>query len=68
LGGLYSKELLVTVILGNDKYVNVEASHAIAGVVCFNCKKPISDLRSFKRHNWAYARTELLEVLEGIRD
>jgi hypothetical protein len=48
--------------------VNVEAPHAIAGVVCFNCKKPISDLRSFKCHNWAYARTELLQVLEGIRD
>jgi hypothetical protein len=63
----HNKELLVKVILGDKKYVNVETPRAIADLVCFNCKTPITDLRSFKCHNWAYARPALLEVIEGLR-
>ena len=64
LAKTHQRELLVRVILGDKKYVNVEAPNAIADLNCYKCKAPISDLRSFKCHNWAYARTELLEQIE----
>lgn len=62
----HQKSLLVEVILGERKYVNVEVPRAIADLSCFNCKAPILDIRSFKCHNWAYAREALLEVIEEI--
>jgi hypothetical protein len=63
LGKTHQKALLVEVILGDRKYVNVEAPHAIADLICFQCKAPIIDLRSFKCHNWAYAREAILELI-----
>src|SRR5688572_17376200 len=66
LSKTHNKELLVKVILGDKKYVNVEAPRAIADLECFQCKTAIPDLRSFKCHNWAYARPELLKVLERV--
>jgi hypothetical protein len=60
----HQKALLVEVILGERKYVNVEVPHAIADLACHNCKTPIIDLRSFKCHNWAYARQAILELIE----
>lgn len=63
----HNKELLVKVILGDKKYVNVETPRAIADLLCFKCKSPITDLRSFKCHNWAYARGALLKVIEGLK-
>ncbi len=66
LSKAHNKALLVKVILGDKKYVNVEAPRAIADLVCYQCKAPIRDLRSFKCHNWAYARGELLEILEKM--
>lgn len=60
----HSQELLINVILGDNKFVNIEAPRAIKDVVCFKCETPITDLRSFKCHNWAYAHPALLEVLE----
>jgi hypothetical protein len=64
----HQKALLVEVILGERKYVNVEVPRAIADLSCYNCKAPIVDLRSFKCHNWAYARQDLLQLIaeEGI--
>jgi len=62
----HQKSLLVEVILGERKYVNVEVPRAIADLSCYKCQAPIVDLRSFKCHNWAYARPALLEVIEGI--
>ncbi len=62
----HQKALLVEVILGERKYVNVEVPRAIADLSCYKCKSPIADLRSFKCHNWAYARGALLEVIEKI--
>ncbi len=67
LAQIHSKELLVKVILGEKKYVNVETPRAIANLVCYQCKTPIRNLRSFKCHNWAYARPALLKVLEQVR-
>jgi hypothetical protein len=61
---VHGKDLLVKVILGDRKYVNVEAPRAIADLVCAKCKTPIKDLRSFKCHNWAYAFGDLARVLE----
>jgi hypothetical protein len=61
---VHQKQLLVEVILGERKYVNVEVPHAIADLVCYKCRTPIVDLRSFKCHNWAYARGSILEIIE----
>lgn len=66
LAQVHRKEMLVKVILGEKKYVNVEAPRAIADLVCYQCKTPIRNLRSFKCHNWAYAKGALLKVLEQI--
>lgn len=66
LSQVHRKELLVKVILGEKKYVNVEAPRAIADLVCYQCKNPILDLSSFKCHNWAYAREALLDVVEKV--
>lgn len=59
----HQRSLLVEVILGDRKYVNVEVPRAIADLSCYNCKAPILDLRSFKCHNWAYAREGILQLL-----
>jgi hypothetical protein len=67
LGGVHEKELIVKVILGKDRFVNVEAPHAIQGLVCYKCEAPITDLRSFKCHNWAYADTEILQIIGELR-
>jgi hypothetical protein len=64
LAKVHQKTLMVEVILGDRKYVNVEAPHAIADLVCYNCKTQILDLRSFKCHNWAYAREAILGIIE----
>jgi hypothetical protein len=61
---VHQKQLLVEVILGERKYVNVEVPHAIADLVCYKCRTPIVDLRSFKCHNWVYARGSILEIIE----
>lgn len=66
LNQVHKKEMIATVILGDKKYVNIEAPRAIADLNCYNCKTPITDLRSFKCHNWAYAKAELLKVLEDM--
>ncbi len=63
---VHAKALLVKVILGDKKYINVEAPRAIENLFCYQCKAPIGDLRSFKCHNWAYARQDLLEVVERV--
>jgi hypothetical protein len=62
----HQKKLLVEVILGERKYVNVEVPNAIADLSCYNCKNPILDLRSFKCHNWAYAREALLDLIKEV--
>jgi hypothetical protein len=67
LARVHAKELLVRVILGDKKFVNTEAPRAIADLFCFKCKTPIRDLRSFKCHNWAYAKPQLLDVLEQMK-
>ena len=58
--------MLTKVILGDQKYVNVEAPRAIADLTCFNCGAAVTDLRSFKCHNWAYAHGALLELISEL--
>ena len=41
-------------------------NRGIAGLKCFQCKTPIDNLRSFKCHNWAYAKPALLKVIEQM--
>jgi hypothetical protein len=67
LSQVHRREMIAKVILGDKKYVNTEAPRAIADLHCYDCKTAITDLRSFKCHNWAYAGTELLEVLENMK-
>ena len=59
--------MIAEVILGDRKFVNVEAPKAIADLHCYKCKTPITDLRSFKCHNWAYAFNEMQQVIENLR-
>lgn len=66
LDGQHSREMIARVILGDQKYVNTEAPRAIEGVRCFGCGTPFDGLRSFKCHNWAYARPALLELVERL--
>jgi hypothetical protein len=63
---VHQPQMIAQVILGEQKFVNTEAPHAIAGVKCFQCQASIEALRSFKCHNWAYAREALLRVLQDI--
>jgi hypothetical protein len=60
----HRKELLVRVILGDQKYVNVETPRAIAGLRCMGCGAEMKTLRSFKCHNWAYAINDLARLVE----
>jgi hypothetical protein len=55
--------MIAKVILGEQKYVNVEAPRAIADLHCHGCGASITDLRSFKCHNWAYAVGRLREIV-----
>jgi len=64
---VHGKELIAEVILGDRKFVNVEVPHAIADLFCHQCGQRIPDLRSFKCHNWAYARPALLKVIQEMR-
>ena len=64
LSKTHGRDLLVKVILGDKKYVNVETPRAIADLVCYRCKTPITDLRSFKCHNWAYAFGDIAQVIK----
>jgi hypothetical protein len=66
LGEVHSRELIARVILGEQKFVNTEAPRAIAGLRCFKCQTPIDNLRSFKCHNWAYAKPAMLKVLQAM--
>lgn len=63
---VHDREMIARVILGEQKFVNIEAPHTIAGVQCCRCKTPIEDLRSFKCHNWAYAKGSMLRVLQQM--
>jgi hypothetical protein len=63
---VHRKELLVRVILGKQKYVNVEAPDAIPGLSCSDCGTSIDAIRSFKCHNWAYAIGDLAKVVERM--
>lgn len=64
----HDRRMIAAVILGEQKYVNTEVPAAIAGVRCFSCGADITDLRSFKCHNWAYAIGDLAVVIERMAD
>lgn len=68
MGTIHTPRMIAAVILGQQKYVNVEAPRAIERVACFECGASIVGLRSFKCHNWAYAVGDLREVLSRLRE
>jgi hypothetical protein len=61
----HGRHVIAAVILGDQRYVNVEVPDAIRGVRCIDCGTEIADLRSFKCHNWAYAVGDIERVLTG---
>ena len=63
---IHSMQMIAEVILGDKKFVNTEVPHAIEGVQCFNCKTLFKNLRSFKCHNWAYAKGDIAKIVEKI--
>ena len=67
LGNVHSAKMIAEVILGEQKYVNTEAPRAIAGLKCHQCGTAIDNLRSFKCHNWAYAKPAILEMIEKMK-
>lgn len=67
LDKVHGHEMIASVILGESKFVNTEAPRAIADLSCHACKTPIRNLRSFKCHNWAYAKPALLRVLQHMK-
>lgn len=66
LDQVHAREMIARVILGDQKFVNTEAPRAIAGLKCFKCKSPMENIRSFKCHNWAYAKPALLAALQAM--
>lgn len=66
LDGVHAKAMVAQVILGEQKYVNTEAPRAIEGLKCFQCKTAFENLRSFKCHNWAYAKPAILRVIRTM--
>lgn len=60
---VHSAKMIAEVILGEQKFVNTEVPHAIEGLKCHNCGTPFKNLRSFKCHNWAYAKGDLAKVI-----
>ena len=66
LSDVHSRRMLAQVILGDRKFVNIEAPRAIADLKCYGCGTDITDLRSFKCHNWAYAVGALRDVIRRM--
>jgi hypothetical protein len=63
---VHRKALIVRVVLGEQKFVNVEAPRAIRGLRCYQCDTSLEALRSFKCHNWAYAVGDLARIVERV--
>jgi hypothetical protein len=68
LDGIHGPRRIAEVILGDRRFVNTEAPHAIEGLRCSDCGTAIPDLRSFKCHNWAYAIGDLQAVVADLSD
>lgn len=66
LSDVHSRKMLAQVILGDRKFVNIEAPRAIADLKCHGCGAGITDLRSFKCHNWAYAIGALRDIIRRM--
>jgi len=64
---IHGKEMIARVILGDKKFVNTENPRAIENLHCAHCKTKIDNIRSFKCHNWAYAKLAQLEIIQEMR-
>jgi hypothetical protein len=65
-GSVHSSKMIAEIILGEQKFVNTEVPHAIEGLKCHNCGTAFPDLRSFKCHNWAYAKEAMVKVIREM--
>jgi hypothetical protein len=66
LTGVHASAMIAKVILGEQKFVNVELPGHIEGVRCHACGTAIEGIRSFKCHNWAYAIGDLKRIVEQL--
>lgn len=66
LKGVHNVKMVAQVILGEQKYVNTEAPRAIEHLKCHHCGTSFENLRSFKCHNWAYAKPALLKIINQL--
>jgi len=66
IDGVHDSKMVAQVILGDQKYINTEAPRAIEGLQCHQCGVAFEGLRSFKCHNWAYAKEALLKVIQAL--
>jgi len=66
LDRIHDRAMIARVVLGEQKYVNTEVPNAIPGVRCVRCQTPFEGIRSFKCHNWAYAKGAMLRVIEQM--
>jgi hypothetical protein len=66
LDQVHDRTTIARVILGEQRFVNTEAPNAIRGVRCVRCQTPFEEIRSFKCHNWAYAKEAMLRVIAEV--
>lgn len=67
LDHVHDRATIARVILGEERFVNTEVPNGIAGLVCIRCKSPFEGIRSFKCHNWAYAKGRMLRVIAEMQ-
>ena len=67
LSGVHDAQVIATVILGEQKFVNLELPDHIAGVRCRACGAAVEGLRSFKCHNWAYAHGDIARIVDDLK-
>lgn len=63
---VHEPAMIAEVILGDRKFVNTEVPDVIEGVHCVDCGTALK-VWSFKCHNWAYAREEMLDILKSVK-
>ena len=66
-GSVHPVDMIAEVILGDPKFINTEVPPAIEGLKCHKCGTVFENLRSFKCHNWAYAKEALVKVIQEMQ-
>lgn len=65
---VHDRATIARVILGEQRFVNTEAPGGISNLRRARCGTPFEGIRSFKCHNWAYAKGQLVRVIEEMQE